>query len=82
MTTSVDQLDVHVRSRALRAMSSYRTFDAGAEHDWGVFIFAGHSFEWRIEYRGRDGTGVSPDPADPDETFRVLMLYTINDMLV
>ena len=57
-----------------RCMASYSKFDADSEHDCGVFIFAGFAFEWRIEYRGKDGTGVSPDPADPEQTFRVLTL--------
>jgi hypothetical protein len=52
-----------------------------SEHDWGTFIFAGFSFEWRIEYRGKDGTGISCDPADPDKTLRVLTLYAIDDVL-
>jgi len=46
-----------------------------------VFIFAGYSFEWRIEYRDKDGTGASPDPADPDKTFRALTLYAVDDLL-
>ena len=82
MTNGVYELDAQVRGRALYAMSKYNKFDAGSEHDWGVFIFAGFSFEWHIEYRGKDGTGVSPDPADPEKTFRVLTLYTVNDVLV
>jgi hypothetical protein len=62
-------------------MSRYKKFGDDSEHDWGVFIFAGFSFEWRIEYRARDGAGISPDPADPEKTFRVLTLYAINDEL-
>ena len=64
-----------------RCMARYNKFDADSEHDCGVFIFAGFAFEWRIEYRGKDGTGVSPDPADPEQTFRVLTLYAIDDVL-
>ncbi len=30
----------------------------------------GYSFEWRIEYRDKDGTGTSADHADPDKTRR------------
>ena len=41
-------------------------FDNTSDHDWGVIIFAGYVFEWRIEYRSTDGTGVSPDPAHPE----------------
>ena len=44
--------------------------------------FAGYSFEWRIEYRATDGTGISPDPADPEKTLRVLTLYTATDFQV
>ena len=46
-----------------------------------VFIFAGYSFEWRIEYRGQGGIGKSSDPADPIMTFRVLTLYVVDDVL-
>jgi uncharacterized protein DUF3768 len=81
MTRDVYDLDDRLRGRALFAMSRYRNFDADNEHDWGVFIFAGYAFEWRIEYRNSDDTGISADPADPQRTFRVLTLYTTNDML-
>ena len=81
MTPSVYDLDARLRGRAVYAMSRYKKFDADSEHDSGVFIFAGYSFEWHIEYRGRDGTGASTDPADPDQTFRVLTLYAVDDVL-
>jgi hypothetical protein len=47
----------------------------------GVMIFTGYSFEWHIEYRSADGTGLSPDPADPGKTFRVFTLYVTEDLL-
>jgi hypothetical protein len=81
MTPSIYDLDARLRGRALYVLSRYNKFDDDSEHDWGVFIFAGYSFEWRIEYRGKDGIGVSPDPADPEQTFRVLTLYAIDDVL-
>jgi hypothetical protein len=81
MTPNVYGLGSHLRGRALSAMSKYSKFDAKSEHDWGVFIFAGYSFEWRIECRGKDGNGISSDPADPSETFRVLTLYVLADVL-
>ena len=71
----------HMRGRALYVMSRYNKFDTDSEHDWGVFIFGGYAFEWRIEYRGKDATGVSPDPADPDQTCRVLTLFAAEDIL-
>ena len=81
MTSGVYELNAELRGRALHVMSRYNKFDDDSEHDCGVFIFAGYSFEWRIEYRGKDGIGVSPDPADPEKTYRVLTLYAINDEL-
>jgi hypothetical protein len=81
MTPSVYDLDERLRGRALAVMARYSRFDEDSDHDHGVFIFAGYSFEWRIEYRTRDGTGISPDPADPKTTLRVLTLYALNDEL-
>ena len=81
MTPSVYELDDRLRGRAFSALATYRKFDPDSEHDRGVFIFAGFAFEWRIEYRGADGTGTSPDPADPEQTLRVLTLYAVDDVL-
>jgi len=81
MTRTFYDLDARLRGRALYAMSRYNKFDAENEHDWGVFIFGGFAFEWQIEYRGRDGSGASPDPGDPDETLRVLTLHVASDLL-
>jgi Protein of unknown function (DUF3768) len=80
-TRNFYELDARLRGRALCVMSRYNKFDDESEHDSGVFIFAGYAFEWHIEYRGEDGTGVSPDPADPNKTFRVLTLYASADVL-
>jgi hypothetical protein len=81
MTPSVYDLDDRLRGRALSVMASYSKFDLDSEHDCGVFIFSGYAFEWRIEYRGKDGTGDSSDPSDPERTFRVLTLYAVDDVL-
>ena len=80
MTRAVYDLDPQLRGRAVLMMARYNKFDDGSKHDWGVMIFAGYSFEWHIEYRGADGTGISPDPADPEKTFRVLTLYVAEDL--
>lgn len=81
MTPGVYELDARLRGRAMYVLSRYRNFDNDSEHDGGMFIFAGYAFEWHIEYRARNGTGISPDPADPQMTSRVLTLYAINDEL-
>jgi Protein of unknown function (DUF3768) len=81
MTRGVYDLDERLCGRALSVMARYNKFDDASEHDCGVFIFAGYSFEWRIAYRGKDSAGVSPDPANPEQTIRVLTLYAVDDIL-
>ena len=82
MTPSVYELeDRSARPCPCRCWRDTSKFDADSEHDWGTFIFAGYSFEWRIEYRGKDGSGRSPDPANAEQTLRVLTLYAIDDVL-
>jgi hypothetical protein len=75
VTPAVYDLDPQLRGRALWAMARYNRFADDSEHDWGVMIFAGYSFEWHIEYRAANRPGLSPDPADPEKTLRVLTLY-------
>ncbi len=81
MTRGVYELDAQLRGRALSVLARYKKFDKDSEHDWGIFIFAGYSFEWRIEYRRNDGTAPSLDPSDPQQTFRVLTLSAVDDVL-
>ena len=81
MTPAVCALDPQLRGRVLSALSRYNKFNDDDEHDWGVFIFAGYSFEWHIEYRGTNGTGPSSDPSDSEKTLRVLTLYAAADLL-
>ena len=81
MTPGVYELDARLRGRALYALSRCKTFGDDSDHDWGVFIFAGYSFEWRIEYRAKDGNASSPDPTNAEKTFRVLTLNATNDEL-
>ena len=80
-TRNVYDLDDRLRGRALSVLARYNSFDADSDHDSGVFIFAGFAFEWRIEYRSNDGCGQSPDPADTAQTFRVLTLSVVDDLL-
>lgn len=82
MTPSIYQLDARLSGRALCAMSRSAKVDRTSDHDRGRFVFAGFAFEWRVEYRSRDGTGSSPDPADPEKTLRVLTLSAVEDLLI
>jgi hypothetical protein len=81
MSRSVYELEPRLRGRALWVLSKCKKFADDSEHDWGTFIFGGYAFEWRIEYRSAVGPGLSPDPANPDLTFRVLTLEVVADIL-
>jgi hypothetical protein len=67
ITPAIYNLDLQLRGRAIWALARYNSFADDSAHDWGVFIFAGYSFEWHIEYRSADGTGLSPALADPEK---------------
>jgi len=82
MLSSAYQLDARLCGRALCVMSRSTRFDPNGEHDWGRFIFAGYAFEWIVEYHSRDATGLSPDPANPTKTSRVLTLSAVDDLLI
>ena len=41
-------------------MARSNNFDDASDHDWGVMIFAGDVFEWRIEYRGKQAQASRP----------------------
>jgi hypothetical protein len=82
MTPGFYELEAQLRGRAFDVMSRCAKFADDSEHDWGVFIFAGYSFVWQIEYRDEDGVALSPDPADPKKTLRVLTLYVAEDLLI
>ena len=76
------ELDAQLCGQALCVMSRSTKFDRDRDHDRGRFVFAGYLFEWRVEYRSRDGTGVSRDPANTDKTCRVLTLCAVDDLLI
>ena len=43
------ELDDRLIGRMLCVLARYSKFEPDSEHDNGLFIFAGFSFEWRIE---------------------------------
>jgi len=53
--------------------------DAHAEHDFGVVDFGKVSCFWKIEYYDRGMEMMSPDPADPSVTTRVLTIMLADE---
>ena len=78
LTAGVDALPAMVKAAALQQVASFADFNADndpyGEHDFGAFAFCGRKFLWKIDYYDRELTFGSEDPADPDQTTRVLTL--------
>lgn len=62
----------------LRAIKSYDNFnvdnDPYGEHDYGMVHIEGRNVIWKIDYYDKSMKYVSPDPADPHKTRRVLTI--------
>lgn len=53
--------------------------DPHGEHDFGAFEFAGEKCFWKIDYYNKTLEGGSGDPADPDQTTRVLTIMLASE---
>jgi hypothetical protein len=78
MTAGVADLPSDTQAMALREVATYTDFgednDPWGEHDFGAFDVAGRKFFWKIDYYDKDMRYGSEDPADPEETTRVLTI--------
>ncbi len=59
----------------VRSFSDFTTDnDPFAEHDFGSVQVAGQTLFWKFDYYDLTMTMLSPDPADPSVTVRVLTI--------
>lgn len=72
--------------KQLMARSLVAAFDAFdeandpyGEHDYGVIMLKGEKIMWKIDYYATDMMHLSPDPADPEVTKRVLSIFLSED---
>ena len=83
MTADVNALPIDTKARVLLAVQSFSNFtkdnDPHGEHDFGAFEIAEHRFFWKIDYYNLDLDGGSEDPADPEETSRVLTIMFVEE---
>ncbi len=78
LTAGVDALPSDVKATAIRKVATFSDFspdnDPHGEHDFGSFDLAGHTFFWKLDYYDEALAFGSNDPADPEQTIRVLTL--------
>jgi hypothetical protein len=83
MTPGVAELPVDERARVLLTVQGFADFDAEndphGEHDFGSFELAGETYFFKVDYYSPDLNGGSEDPADPEQTTRVLTIMRADE---
>jgi hypothetical protein len=77
-TRGVIDLGVEEVFAAIKDVRSFDKFESAndpyGEHDFGSVELSGQRLFWKIDYYDLSLTGLSPNPADPSVTIRVLTL--------
>ena len=83
MTTGVDALPPDIKATVLRRTLTFFDFtaenDPHKEHDCFSFEAGGKTFIAKIDYYDKSMTYGSEDPADPEQTTRVLTVMLAED---
>jgi len=78
VTAGVQGRGEHFVARALEAVRTFDAFtednDPYGEHDFGNPEVEGVKLLWKVDYYNPEMTGHSEDPADPEQTVRVLTI--------
>jgi hypothetical protein len=83
MTAAVAALPEERREQVLRRVQTFDQFtednDPMGEHDFGSFELGGEQFFFKLDYYNKDMLAGSEDPADPEQTTRVLTIGFMSD---
>ena len=78
MTAGIAALPLEDQVSIWTKVQNYDDFSAGndpyGEHDFGAFDYNGQKIFWKIDYYAAGMKRGSEDPADPDQTIRVLTI--------
>ena len=78
LTAGVNELPDMVKAAAIQKVASFDDFsednDPYGEHDFGTFRLCGRRFFWKNAMKYG-----SEDPADPDQTTRVLTIMLVSE---
>ena len=76
-------LPIDTKARVLLAVQSFSNFtkdnDPHGEHDFGNFQIADETYFFKVDYYALDMDGGSEDPADPEQTARVLTIMCADE---
>jgi hypothetical protein len=83
ITAGVEALPSNQRRSILTKVRAFDTFaednDLHGEHDLGIVEHGGVRCFWKIDYYDREMEMLSPDPADPSVTTRVLTIMLADE---
>ncbi|MFT3988973.1 DUF3768 domain-containing protein [Aestuariivirga sp.] len=83
MTDGIAALGLVEVEAIFTAVAKFAAFsednDPWSEHDCAVIEAQGHKIIWKIDYYDRSRTYLSPDPADPKVTVRVLTVMLASE---
>jgi Protein of unknown function (DUF3768) len=83
ITAGVGALPPILACEALERVRTFNNFtldnDPHGEHDFGGFERAGRKFLWKIDYYDKSMSSSAEDPADPEQTTRVLTIMLADD---
>ncbi len=76
MTPGIQALPRDDQFQVFNLVKTFNDFSEGndpyGEHDFGAFDFKGDRVFWKIDYYDHDMECGSEDPADPEQTVRVM----------
>lgn len=82
-TQGVDSLSDEAKQAVFQNVREFSDFtednDPHGEHDFGAFSHNGDKFFWKIDYYAHDMMHGSENPADPDQTHRVLTIMLASE---
>ena len=83
MTPGVNELPDCVKAEVLSKVATFEEFsednDPHGEHDFGSFELVARKFFWKIDYYDRELKYGSENPADPEQTARVLTIMLASE---
>ncbi|MEM6360858.1 MAG: DUF3768 domain-containing protein [Bacteroidota bacterium] len=83
MTQGINALPAETKLEIIGLVQTFNNFtpdnDPYGEHDFGAFDAKGERIFWKIDYYDKTMQHGSEDPADPEQTTRVLTVMLANE---